>query len=82
MLFFLSNFKFMRRLNYVLKKTPLLTVPLIRRLMTLVLPLKSLSVEGAMEIVAYHLRRNLTAYKSHRKKRLRLAKLYNINVAL
>jgi hypothetical protein len=35
-----------------------------------------------MEIVAYHLHRNLVAYKSHRKKRIRLAKLYNLNVSL
>ena len=35
-----------------------------------------------MEIVQYHLHRNLTAYKSHRKKRVKLAKFYNINVTL
>ncbi len=35
-----------------------------------------------MEIVQYHLRRNLTAYKSHRKKRVKLAKFYNIDVSL
>jgi hypothetical protein len=35
-----------------------------------------------MEIVEYHLHRNLAAYKSHRKKTLRQAKLYNINVSL
>jgi hypothetical protein len=60
----------------------LLTVPLVRRLLSIVLPLKSLSVEGAIEIVQYHLRRNLTAYESHRKKRVKLAKFYNINVSL
>jgi hypothetical protein len=43
------------------------------------LPLKSLSLEGAMEIVEYHINRNLVAYKSHRKKRLKLAKKLNIN---
>ena len=35
-----------------------------------------------MEIVQYHLIRNLTAYKSHRKKKVKLAKFYNINVSL
>jgi hypothetical protein len=35
-----------------------------------------------MEIVQYHLRRNLISYKSHRKKRLKLAKFYNLNVTL
>jgi hypothetical protein len=35
-----------------------------------------------MEIVEYHLYRNLVAYTSHRKRRVRQAKLYNINVSL
>ena len=35
-----------------------------------------------MEIVQYHLNRNLNAYKSHRKKRVNLAKFYNINLSL
>jgi hypothetical protein len=60
----------------------LLTVPLVRRLLSIVLPLRSLSVQETMEIVEYHLHRNLVAYKSHRKKKVRLAKLYNINVSL
>jgi len=46
------------------------------------LPLKSLSLEGTIEIVEYHMNRNLVAYKSHRKKRLKLAKRSNINVSL
>ena len=46
------------------------------------LPIRSLSVEGAMEIVEYHLRGNLVAYKSHRKKRVKLAEELNINVSL
>jgi hypothetical protein len=35
-----------------------------------------------MEIVAYYLHRNLVAYKSHGKIRVRLAKLCNLNVSL
>jgi hypothetical protein len=46
------------------------------------LPLRSLSVEAAMEIVQYYLRRNLVAYSSHRKRRLKMAAELNINVAL
>ena len=46
------------------------------------LPLKSLTLEGAMEIVEYHINRNLVAYKSHRKKRLKLAEQLDINVSL
>jgi len=35
-----------------------------------------------MEIVQYHLHRNLTAHKSHRKKGVKLAERYNIKVTL
>ena len=35
-----------------------------------------------MEIVEYHLHRNLTAYISHRKKNVKLAQSYNIKVSL
>ncbi len=35
-----------------------------------------------MGIVAYHLRRNLTAYRLHREKPLRLANLCSLKVAL
>jgi len=35
-----------------------------------------------MEIVQYHLHRNLIAYESHRKKNRRLAQVNNIEVSL
>jgi len=35
-----------------------------------------------MEIVEYHIKRNLVAYKSHRKKRLKMAEELNINISL
>ena len=35
-----------------------------------------------MEIVQYHLRRNLVAYGSHRKTRLKMAEELNIDVFL
>jgi hypothetical protein len=35
-----------------------------------------------MEIVEYHLHRNLVAYESHRKTKMKLAELLNIKVAL
>ncbi|VTR70429.1 hypothetical protein DESC_800043 [Desulfosarcina cetonica] len=60
----------------------MLTVPLVRKILSLILPLRSLSVEGMKEIIQYHLRRNFIAYISHRKKRVRLAKSYNIYVSL
>jgi hypothetical protein len=55
---------------------------LVRRLLSTALSLRSLSVQGAMEIVEYHLHRNLVAYKSHRKKRVKLVKLLKIKVSL
>jgi hypothetical protein len=73
---------FMLRMRLRFKKTPLLTLPLVKRLLSVLLPLKSLSLEGTMEIIQYQLRRNLTAYKSHRKKRVRLAKQLNIKDTL
>jgi len=35
-----------------------------------------------MEIIEYHLQRNLTAYKSHRKKKLILAQKLKAKVSL
>jgi len=40
------------------------------RLLAAVMKLQSLTLEGTMAIVQYHLRRNLVAYKSHRKRRV------------
>jgi hypothetical protein len=47
-----------------------------------VLPLRSLTAKGAIEVIEYHLRRNLIAYKSHRKKALNVAKKAKAKVAL
>jgi hypothetical protein len=43
-------------------------------LIAAVLPLRSLELRGALEIVSYHLRRNDIAYRSHEKKANRCAK--------
>jgi hypothetical protein len=61
-----------------LKKTPALTLPQAHRLIVAVLPLRSLTLQGAIEIVRYHTRRNDIAYKSHRKKRLAMARAIKI----
>ena len=66
----------------VKKKTPLLTLPQARRLLAAVLPVRSLSLEGVMEIIDYHLKRNLTARNSHRKKNVALALKLKAKVAL
>ena len=52
-------------------------MPLTCRLIACVMKLRSLTIEGAMVIVQYHLRRNLVAYKSHRKKRVSEAIVLN-----
>jgi SRSO17 transposase len=52
------------------KKTPALTLPQARRLVAAVLPLHSLNLKGAIEIVKYHTHRNFVAHRSHRKKKL------------
>ena len=52
------------------KKSPLLTLPLTCRLLAAVMKLQSLTLEGTMVIVQYHLWRNLIAYKYHRKRRV------------
>lgn len=74
---------FLLQLRLLLKKkAPLLTLPLVRRLLSALLPLRSLGLEGTMEIIQYHLHRNLIAYKSHRKKSVKMAERYNIKVTL
>ncbi len=60
----------------------MLTLPQVRRLLAAVLPRRSLSLGGIMEIIKYHLQRNLTAYESHRKKKVLLAQKLEANVSL
>ncbi len=42
------------------------------------LPLRSIDRAYALEIVRYHTKRNFIAYESHRKKRVALAKFFNL----
>ena len=58
------------RLRLRFKKTPMLTLPQVRWLLAAVLPLKSLDIGEALEILRYHTIRNHRAYLSHGKKRL------------
>jgi hypothetical protein len=46
-------------------------------LIAAVLPLRSLELQGALEIVRYHIRRNDIAYRSHEKKANRHAQRMN-----
>ncbi len=47
-----------------------------------VLPLASLNMKKALEIIRYHTLRNYVAYKSHRKKRLLQLELSFVKVSL
>ncbi len=53
-----------------------------RRIIASVLPLRSLTLQGALEIVDYHTTRNYTAYKSHRKAALEVAVSFGDKMSL
>jgi len=46
------------------------------------LPRKSLNINEAIEILRYHTHRNHVAYKAHRKKNVRKAESWGIEVSL
>ena len=64
------------------KKTPALTLPQAQRLIAAALPLRSLTLEGAIQMVRYHTLRNYVAYVSHRKKAIAKAKSLKIKMSL
>jgi hypothetical protein len=47
-----------------------MTLPQIKRMLETVLPLRRVTKEVAMELLVYTIKRNHTAYLSHRKKRI------------
>ena len=51
------------------KKAPALTVSQVRTLLEAVLPLRTVTVEAVLELVAWIQRRNHRAYLAHRKRR-------------
>lgn len=53
-----------------------------KRIIASALPLNTLTVQGAIEIVVYHIKRNSIAYKSHRKRAIDEAQALGINVSL
>ena len=53
-----------------------------KKLVQAVLPIRSMTRKGALEIVKYTLKRNHIAYKSHRKKQIVIAKKMGIQVSL
>ena len=53
-----------------------------KKLVQAVLPIRSITRKGALEIVKYTLKRNHTAHQSHRKKQIAIAKKLGIQVSL
>ena len=65
-----------------MSKKNCLTLPLIKKLLEVVLPLRSITREGAVEIIKYVLKRNHIAHQSHRKKQVVLAEKLGVQVSL
>ncbi len=59
-----------------------MTLPQIKILLEVVLPRRSLTSEGALEILKYCINRNYTAYLSHRKKRVQEAINLGVEMSL
>ncbi len=57
-------------------------MPLIKKLLEVVLPLRSVTREGTMMIIEYIVKRNYAAYQSHRKKQVELARELGVQVSL
>lgn len=53
-----------------------------KKLVQAVLPIRSLTPRGALDIVKYQLKRNNKAHQSHRKKQIAIAQDLNIKVSL
>jgi len=68
--------------EFILKKTPALTLPQAQRLVAATFPLNSLTLKGTIKIIKYHTRRNYVAYISHRKKTVAKAKALKRKLSL
>jgi len=55
---------------------------LAKKLVQAVLSIRSITWEGVLDIVKYHLKRNDISYQSHRKKQIAVAKKLGIQVSL
>jgi hypothetical protein len=51
------------------KKTPALTVSQLRTILEVVLPLRTYTIAGVLELVAWVQKRNHQAYRAHRARR-------------
>lgn len=59
-----------------------MTLPLIKKLLEIILPLRSVTREGTVMIIEYIVKRNYAAYQSHRKKQVALAGMLGVQVSL
>ncbi len=59
-----------------------MTLPLVKKLLEVVLPLRSVTREGAVMIIEYIIKRNYAAHQSHRKKQVALAEKLGVQVSL
>ena len=66
----------------VKQKKSCLTLPLVKKLLEVVLPLRSVTREGAVMIIEYIVKRNYAAHQSHRKKQVALARKLGVQVSL
>ncbi|WP_300465401.1 hypothetical protein [Desulfobacula sp.] len=53
-----------------------------KKLIQVVLSIRSITRKGALEIVKYHFKRNQIAYQSHRKRKIAFAKELGVKVSL
>jgi SRSO17 transposase len=72
---------FLFRVRERLKKK-ILSLPMAKKLLQTVLPIRSLTRKGALSIVKYYLKRNDKAHQSHRKKQIIIAQNLGIQVSL
>ena len=73
---------FLLNVRLKLKKNDYTDGSTAKRLIASVLPLNSLTPQGAIEIVQYHIKRNDIAYKSHRKNAIEQAQKFGVNMSL
>ncbi len=72
---------FLFRIRQTLKKK-YLSLAMAKKLLEVVLPLRSLTKKGAIEILKYTLKHNYVTYQSHRKKQVALAQRLKVQVSL
>ena len=78
----LAHFFLVRLQLRLQDKAPALTLPQVRSLLIGVLPKREFDAEWVLEVLRYHQRRNHAAYRSHRKRRLKMLDQLNSEISL